>query len=543
MSVNKDILENNGVSTIESLASSTPAAILPVKDETKDKKTDFKGVIVLTAIGGAGARVIEEAQDNELIRTYVPLRVINTDKKDLDSFKNNPMVTCFEISDERLPSGAGGDPERGEACMRKNSDAIRADLENLKKGGTQVLFVTAGLGGGTGTGGLAPFLEIARSVKFNAVLALLTMPSLRICGPDIVNQSYDQLLKIEKLCDGIMLISTARVYIKALMSKDQRKGKRVGENEVFDQIYKSFVDVLATFIALVTVPSKKGIQTDLSDLINPFKSSKKEDSVDPVATPSVGEKERIAKLFFLSLGIGAGEERLKEAFCNALELPYFVLAGDISGIKRVHWHAFSEEGDIGDNEINDFMDLIKDRSRNEDLNCPRGKNPEDETNAFKEIIFKVISKNNEFKEDELEKDRLILMLLPADFEYTPSEAFKKDWEWEDNFEKERRKKRKEAMEAEEAKAAMEAKTPAVKSNGVMRELPDNGGYVYSSIVDTEDKGGKKDAAKVRKNVEQESLPANTEGKDEEKESRSARRRTVVQDESLKGGILPLEELY
>ena len=101
------------------------------------------------------------------------------------------------------------------------------------------------------------------------------------------------------------------------------------------------------------------------------------------------------------------------------------------------------------------------------------------------------------------------------------------------------------MEAEEAKAAMEAKTPAVKSNGVMRELPDNGGYVYSSIVDTEDKGGKKDAARVRKNVEQESLPANTEGKDKEKESRSARRRTVVvQDESLKGGILPfLEELY
>ena len=542
MSVNENILENNGVSTIESLASSTPAAILPVKDETKDKKTDFKGVVVLTAIGGAGARVIELAQDNELIRTYVPLRVINTDKKDLDLFKNNPMVTCFEISDERLPSGAGGDPERGEACMRKNSDAIRADLENLKNGGTQVLFVTAGLGGGTGTGGLAPFLEIARSVKFNAVLTLLTMPSSRLYGPRIVQQAYDQLLKIEKLCDGIMLISTGRVYIEAFISEEQGMEEDVEEDEVFEQIYKSFVAVLASFVALMIEPSKKGIQTDLSDLTSPFdifRSSKKEDSVDPVATPSVGEKERIAKLFFLSMGVGTGEgrERFKKAFDNALKLPYFVLAGNISGVKRIHWHPFVKEGDIGTKEINLFIKLIKEATGNSDIDCTRGKNPN-----YNESVFKA---------NGLQEGDLMLILMPIDFECTPSEAFKKDWEWENNFEEEWQNKQKEAMEAEEAeeakaaKAAMEAKTPAVKSNGVMRELPDNGGYVYSSIVDTEDKGGKKDAARVRKNVEQESLPANTEGKDKEKESRSARRRTVVvQDESLKGGILPfLEELY
>lgn len=537
MSVNKDILENNGVNTIESLASSTPAAILPAKDETKDKKTDFKGVVVLTAIGGAGARVIELAQDNELIRTYVPLRVINTDKKDLDLFKNNPMVTCFEISDERLPSGAGGDPNRGEACMRKYADAIRSDLENLREGGTQVLFVTAGLGGGTGTGGLAPFLEIARSVKFNAVLALLTMPSSRLYGPRIVQQAYDQLLKIEKLCDGIMLISTGRVYIEAFISEEQGVEEDVEENEVFDQIYKSFVAVLASFVALMIEPSKKGIQTDLSDLTSPFdifsRSSKKEDSVDPVATPSVGEKERIAKLFFLSMGVGTGEgkERLKKAFDNALKLPYFVLAGNISGVKRIHWHPFVKEGDVGTKEINLFIKLIKEATGNSDIDCTRGKNPN-----YNESVFKA---------NGLQEGDLMLILMPIDFECTPSEAFKKDWEWENNFEEEWQNKQKEAMEAEEAKAAMEAKTPAVKSNGVMRELPDNGGYVYSSIVNTEDKGGKKDAARVRKNVEQESLPANTEGKDEEKESRSARRRTVVvQDESLKGGILPfLEELY
>ena len=536
MSVNKDILENNGVNTIESLASSTPAAILPVRNETEDENTEFKGVVVLTAIGGAGARVMKVALDNELVRTYVSLRVINTDKKDLDPFKNNPMVTCFEISDERLPSGAGGDPNRGETCMRKNADAIRSDLEYLKNGRSQVLFVTAGLGGGTGTGGLAPFLEIARSVKFNAVLALLTMPSSRLCGPRIVQQAYDQLLKIEKLCDGIMLISTGRVYIEAITSEDQGMEGDVGENEVFEQIYKSFVAVLASFVALMIEPSNEGIQTDLSDLTNPFdifSSSEEEDSVDPVATSLVGEKERIAKLFFLSKGVGTGEgeERFKKAFDNALKLPYFVLAGNISGIKRIHWHPFVKGGDVGRKEINLFIDLITEATGNSDIDRTRGKSPN-----YNESVFKA---------NGLQEGDLMLILMPADFECTPSEAFKKDWEWEDNFEKERRKKRKEAMEAEEAKAAMEAKTPAVKSNGVMRELPDNGGYVYSSIVDTEDKGGKKDAAWVRKNVEQESLPANTEGKDEEKESRSARRRTVVvQDESLKGGILPfLEELY
>ncbi|KAA3155816.1 cell division protein FtsZ, partial [Alistipes onderdonkii] len=109
--------------------------------EIKAPKTDGS-IIMVVGVGGAGGNAVNHMW-NLGIRG-VTFMVCNTDQQALDK---SPVEQKIRLGAEGL--GAGNDPENGRRAAVESLPEIR---QHLEEAGTRMLFITAGMGGGTGTG-------------------------------------------------------------------------------------------------------------------------------------------------------------------------------------------------------------------------------------------------------------------------------------------------------------------------------------------------------------------------------------------------------
>ncbi len=130
----------------------------------KDFSDDVK--ITLIGVGGAGSNTA----DRILSMNLKGVRVIaaNTDAQHLELVEAHQKVLLGRGTTKFR--GAGGDPEVGRAAVEESVDELRAALE-----GSDIVFVAAGLGGGTGTGGAPLVAEIARELGA-IVIGVVTLP-------------------------------------------------------------------------------------------------------------------------------------------------------------------------------------------------------------------------------------------------------------------------------------------------------------------------------------------------------------------------------
>ena len=112
--------------------------------------------IRVVGVGGAGGNVINTMIDSQQIEG-VEFLAINTDAQALSI--NKAFVKIPIGQDITNGLGAGSDPEVGENAAEESSDAIRDNLE-----GSDMVFITAGMGGGTGTGASPVVARIAREI-------------------------------------------------------------------------------------------------------------------------------------------------------------------------------------------------------------------------------------------------------------------------------------------------------------------------------------------------------------------------------------------
>lgn len=119
--------------------------------------------IKVIGVGGGGNNAV-----NHMIRTgadHIDFIVVNTDHQAL---VHNEAKTAIQLGSTGL--GAGSRPEVGRATAIEKEDEIRSALE-----GTDLLFITAGMGGGTGTGASPVIAEIAKDMGILTV-AVVTKP-------------------------------------------------------------------------------------------------------------------------------------------------------------------------------------------------------------------------------------------------------------------------------------------------------------------------------------------------------------------------------
>ena len=131
-------------------------------------KRDFSEEVKITLIGVGGAGC--NTADRILSMNLRGIKVIaaNTDVQHLDMINAHQKLLLGKGTTKFR--GAGGDPELGKMAVEESIDEVRAVLE-----GSDIVFVAAGLGGGTGTGGAPLVAEIARELGA-IVIGVVTLP-------------------------------------------------------------------------------------------------------------------------------------------------------------------------------------------------------------------------------------------------------------------------------------------------------------------------------------------------------------------------------
>lgn len=135
---------------------------------TMDEAFDAVAKMKVIGVGGAGGNAVNRMIDSGL--TGVEFIAVNTDAMALDNNRAGNRVQIGERITKGL--GAGANPEVGRLAMEEDRDKIVSMLE-----GADMLFITGGMGGGTGTGGAPVVAEIAREMDILTV-AIVTRPFL-----------------------------------------------------------------------------------------------------------------------------------------------------------------------------------------------------------------------------------------------------------------------------------------------------------------------------------------------------------------------------
>ena len=284
----------------------------PVEDK-------MAGIIKVIGVGGGGCNAVRNMLDQNI--NGVSLAGCNTDSK---SLAPSPVPVKILLG-EGL--GAGGKPEVGRLEAEKNI----SDIEKLLSDGTKMVFVTASMGGGTGTGSAPVVASVAKKMGM-LTIGIVTIPFYfekkqkiirALKGVDEMRMNVDALLIInnERLCD---------VYADTPISVKESFARA-------DNILK---DAVMGISELITVNSNGGIDLDFRD-------------VETTMRDGGGA--------IMAMGRANGERRVERAIQNALHSP-LIYGSDVSKAKRILFNIYSsDEAPImvpEMQEIDEFFDSL-----------------------------------------------------------------------------------------------------------------------------------------------------------------------------------------
>ncbi len=250
-----------------------------------DEKVDQEAKIRVVGVGGGGGNAVNTMM--ELGLRGVDFIVANTDVQALE--KNNAHTKIQLGQNITRGLGSGGDPEVGRRASIEDRETVREVLE-----GADMVFITAGMGGGTGTGGAPVIAEVARETGALTV-GVVTKPFL-FEGKVRMRQAEEGVEQLKRCVDTLITIPNQRllnVVGKHMRLKDAfRKADEVLHNAV-----KGISDT-------ITVPGL--INVDFADVRT---------IMSEMGMALMGE------------GVGQGENRAVEAAQKAISSP---LLEDIS---------------------------------------------------------------------------------------------------------------------------------------------------------------------------------------------------------------------
>lgn len=271
--------------------------ILEMYGSVEDKSKD---IIKVIGVGGGGCNAVRNMYREGI--EGVTLAVCNTDSK---SLAPSPVPVKIMLG-EGL--GAGGTPEIGRSEAEKNI----ADIERLLSDGTKMVFVTASMGGGTGTGAAPVVAGVARKLGL-LTIGVVTIPFYfekkqkiikALKGVDELRKNVDALLIInnERLCD---VYADSDITVK----------------ESFERADNILKDAVKGIAELITVNSDGGIDLDFRD-------------VETTMRNGGGA--------IMAMGRASGENRVERAILNALDSP-LLYGNDIGKAKRILFNIYSSD--------------------------------------------------------------------------------------------------------------------------------------------------------------------------------------------------------
>ena len=165
-----------------------------------DSLAEQKAKLKVIGIGGAGGNAT-----NRMIQAGmqgVDFIAINTDAQDLE---NNAAENKIQIGKNLTKGlGAGAQAEVGREAVQTDQDAIEAILEDA-----DMAFITAGMGGGTGTGAAPMIAKLSREMGILTV-GIITLP-FNFEGPKRMNRALEGIAELRKSCDTVIAIPNQKL--------------------------------------------------------------------------------------------------------------------------------------------------------------------------------------------------------------------------------------------------------------------------------------------------------------------------------------------
>ena len=282
--------------------------------------TDAPRIIKVIGVGGGGSNAVHNMYRKGIHN--VSFVVCNTD---IQALQNSPIPKKIQLGETTTEGlGAGNAPE----VARRAAEESREEIKNLFNDGTKMAFITAGMGGGTGTGAAPVVAEIAKSLGILTV-GIVTIPfKFEMTGK--IKQALKGVIEISKHVDALLVINNQRL-IDIYPKLNVTEGFRIVD-DVLTTATKSIAEIIT---------ARGTINLDFRDVSKILKNG---------------------GVAIMSYGIEKGEMRVSRAFRSAMHSP-LLNDNDIYKSKKILFNIYQNPNtpilveEMG--EVESFMEQFK----------------------------------------------------------------------------------------------------------------------------------------------------------------------------------------
>ncbi len=290
-------------------------------------------IIKVIGVGGGGGNAVSHMYRNTI--HDVTFVLCNTDRQALN---NSPVPTRLQLG-EGL--GAGGKPEVARKAAEDSEDHIRQMLND----GTKMSFITAGMGGGTGTGAAPVITQVSKELGILTV-GIVTIP-FQFEGPIKIDQALDGVEEMAKHVDALLVINNER--LRQIYPDVSVLNAFAKADDTLNIAVRSITEII-TFHGLINL--------DFNDVRTVLKDG---------------------GVAIMSTGYGEGEGRVKKAIQDALHSP-LLNDNDVFNSKKILLNiTFSEDKEnegLMMEEMNDVHDFMGKFSNEYNIKWGLAVNPE-----------------------------------------------------------------------------------------------------------------------------------------------------------------------
>ncbi|MCK3685878.1 cell division protein FtsZ [Maribellus sp. YY47] len=279
-------------------------------------------IIKVIGAGGAGCNAVNHMYEEGI--KGVDYIICNTDAQALE---NSPVPVKIQLGVTLTEGrGAGNRPEMGEEAARENYE----DLKKVLQENTKMLFIAAGMGGGTGTGAAPVIASLARELDI-LTIAVVTIPSPAE-GRKRYDQAQEGIKKLKQYVDSMLVISNDRLH------------------NIYGDLPASKAFKMADNIISTAVKGVAEIITVHGNV-----------NIDYTDVHTVMHKSDV---FIMGTGFATGEGRAMDAVQAALESP-LLDSNDIFGTKNILLNIISGSEEIRIGEIGEIIEALQEKAGQE----------------------------------------------------------------------------------------------------------------------------------------------------------------------------------
>lgn len=293
-----------------------PITNIPYRNKNKNT------IIKVIGVGGGGGNALNNMFAAGI--ENVDFVIANTDIQVLEKSSIPYKIQLGRTLTEGL--GAGNDPERGKNAAIES----KQEITDLLKDNTKMVFVTAGMGGGTGTGAAPVIAQISKELDI-LTIGIVTLP-FRYEGKKRIEQAKNGLLELKSNVDALIVIDNEKI------------------NEIYGDL--AFIEAFRKADEVVTIAAK-GIAEIITKpgLIN----------VDFADVNSVMRNSGVA---LMGTGFGTGTDRAEQAVKQAISSP-LLNNNEIRGAKNILVNIISpKEKPLAQTEINLINNYLQNKAGN-----------------------------------------------------------------------------------------------------------------------------------------------------------------------------------